>query len=284
MKRKSINIILSLIFIFIVAISFLPAGCISVLNYTMESSDYFNINSVNHKGYFMAPENTLAAYRMSVAKGFNMVECDVRFTKDGVPVLLHDSSVDRTSDGEGDILDLTYDEVKEFDFGSWKGIEYVGEKIPTFEEFMNLCRDLSIRPYVEIKYASGDEQIQQLLYLAMRYGMIDKVTWISFDIEYLKSVLKYCSFARLGYIVRSITQEECETIKEISLYNNAFFDCKYQNLDSAAIEMCMRNNIPVEVWTINKEKDIINLDPYVSGVSSDMLHAGRILFDRIMNG
>ena len=284
MKRKWLYILFSLIFICITAFSLMSAGCISILNYTMESPEYFNINSVNHKGYFMAPENTLAAYRMSVAKGFNMVECDVRFTRDGVPVLLHDSSVDRTSDGEGYINELTYEEVSELDFGSWKSVEYVGEQIPTFEEFLLLCRDLSIKPYVEIKAADGEEQIKTLVYLAVRYGMIDKVTWISFNIDYLRAVSEYYNSARLGYIVTSVTQENCLEISQISQYGNAFFDCKYSNLDSAAIELCIENNIPVEVWTINKEKNIINLDPYVSGVSSDMLHAGRILYDRIMNG
>ena len=82
------------------------------------------VMSINHRGYSAeAPENTLAAFRMSKEMGFDAVECDVRFTKDGVPVLLHDEKVDRTSNGKGKIGDLTLEQVRKLDFGSWKSAE-----------------------------------------------------------------------------------------------------------------------------------------------------------------
>ena len=102
---------------------------------TMEavSMDYDrSVKGVNHRGYStVAPENTLPAYVLSRKMGFQYAECDVSFTSDGVPVLLHDSTIDRTSDGSGSIGSLTLEEVRQYDFGSWKGEQYAGTKIPT---------------------------------------------------------------------------------------------------------------------------------------------------------
>jgi glycerophosphoryl diester phosphodiesterase len=80
------------------------------------------------------PENTMAAFREAVRLGAHMIELDVRTTKDGHLVILHDETVDRTTNGKGKISELTIDEVKHLDAGSWKSEEFAGEKIPTLGE------------------------------------------------------------------------------------------------------------------------------------------------------
>ena len=108
------------------------------------------INSINHRGYVDAPENTLAAFRLSKDKGFDMVECDVRFTKDNVAVLLHDKYVNRTAHGGGSITNMTYEQVRKLDFGSCKSILYVVEHISTFAEFISLFAELDFNQYVDV--------------------------------------------------------------------------------------------------------------------------------------
>ena len=80
------------------------------------------------------PENTLSAFEEAVRLGVQMIELDVRLTKDEQLVILHDQTVDRTTDGHGEINDLTLLQVKELDAGSWKSTSFKGEKIPTFKE------------------------------------------------------------------------------------------------------------------------------------------------------
>lgn len=70
-----------------------------------------------------------------------------------VPVLLHDDTIDRTSDGTGNITKMTFDAVRQYDFGSWFSTEFTGTKIPSLEEFLQLCHKLAIHPYIEIKQA-----------------------------------------------------------------------------------------------------------------------------------
>lgn len=88
-----------------------------------------------HRGALsLFPENTLPAFVEAVRLGAAMIEFDVRFTKDRRLVILHDFSVDRTSDGKGKIFDLTFDEVRALDFGAWKGERFAGTTIPTLDE------------------------------------------------------------------------------------------------------------------------------------------------------
>lgn len=81
-----------------------------------------------------APENTVAAIRQAVCKGAHQVEFDVQLTKDGFPVLMHDGTVDRTTDGSGAVKDLTFESIRGLDAGSWFSPRYAGERVPTLQE------------------------------------------------------------------------------------------------------------------------------------------------------
>jgi len=81
-----------------------------------------------------APENTLAAFRLALEQGAEGFELDVTLSADGVPVVIHDDTIDRTTNGTGEVARLTLSELKKLDAGSWKSERYAGERIPTLEE------------------------------------------------------------------------------------------------------------------------------------------------------
>ena len=242
----------------------------------------FNVKSINHRGYNTeAPENTLSAFKLSARNGFEYVECDVSFTSDGIPVVLHDGSIDRTSNGTGNINSLTFDQVRQYDFGSWFSEEYTGEKIPSFEEFIALCRNLALHPYIEIKSSATytQEQINQLVSIVQRYGMAGKVTYISFNATYLEYVKNTDANARLGYVVNDVTEAVITKAQELKTdTNEVFVDAGAGRLTQELIYLCINAGLPLEVWTVNSESSVKNLDPYVSGVTSDNVHAGKSLF------
>lgn len=243
------------------------------------------VKAVNHRGYCtIAPENTLAAFKMSKEKGFKYVECDVSFTSDGYAVLLHDSTIDRTSNGTGNIANKTLAEVRAFDFGSWKSEEYTGEKIPTFDEFVLLCKRLGLHPYIELKTGTA-VQIKGLVDVVKRYGMKGNVTWISFDSTYLGYVKAVDTAARLGFVVDSVTASTITTITQSlkTANNDVFIDCAASNATNDAITMCANADIPLEVWTVNTKAAILGLDSYISGVTSDNLIASKVLSDEAMS-
>ncbi|MBT8422802.1 MAG: glycerophosphodiester phosphodiesterase family protein [Gammaproteobacteria bacterium] len=94
-----------------------------------------DIQLVAHRGALLvAPESTLVAFDKAIELGFDMVELDVRSTKDGVPVVFHDKTVDRTTNSSGNLTDYTWAELRELDAGSWFDPVYTGTRVPSLEE------------------------------------------------------------------------------------------------------------------------------------------------------
>ena len=108
---------------------------------------------ISHRGANLeAPQNTLPAFEKSIEIGVDGFETDIHLTKDGVPVVCHNYTIDETSSGKGDINDMTYEELLEYDFGSWFHEKFNGTKIPTVEEFLTLCESADIEIMnIEIK-------------------------------------------------------------------------------------------------------------------------------------
>lgn len=243
------------------------------------------VRSINHRGFnWDAPENTLAAYRLSQKNGFEFVECDVSWTSDNVPVLLHDDTVDRTSNGSGNIEEMTFEEVRNLDFGSWKSAEYAGEKIPTFEEFIALCRNLGLHPYIELKSTITSEQAAILIDIVKDFGMLEAVTWISFVYASLKEIQTLHESARLG--LNCITTEGVGFNANHLLwmqalsneYHNVFFNADENSIDEC-VATSKAHNIPLEIWCPNRAEEILAMPPYVSGMTSDYFIAHKVLFD-----
>ena len=106
---------------------------------------------VAHRGGgTLAPENTLGAIRLGASMGFKGVEFDVMLAGDGTPVVIHDETVDRTTDGKGEVSKMSYAELSGFSIDKT-------EKIPRYEDVVRLCRELGIWANVEIKPAKGHE-------------------------------------------------------------------------------------------------------------------------------
>jgi glycerophosphoryl diester phosphodiesterase len=111
--------------------------------------------AVGHRGTRkFAPENTIAAFEKAIAIGARAVEMDVRTTKDGEFVVMHDARVDRTTDGSGRVADMTLAEVRSLDAGSWFGPAFAGEKVPTLREAL---RALKGRAAIDIDFKDGPD-------------------------------------------------------------------------------------------------------------------------------
>ena len=241
---------------------------------------YFDreIKCIAHRGYSTtAPENTLPAYILARELGFLYAECDVAFTKDGVAVLLHDATIDRTSNGSGSLSELTYEELLQYDFGSWKNSKYAGTKIPTFEEFIALCSEIGLHPYIEIKNDTTytQNEIQSLVNIVKAYGMEDNCTWISFSLDYLTYVKNVDDTARLGYVSsKNVTQTMINSVLALQTgKNEVFLDISYNMLNEANVMLAALNGLPLETWTVDSTNEIKNRPKYISGYTSNKLVA-----------
>lgn len=106
----------------------------------------------------LAPENTLAAFRVGASHGYRMFECDVKLSADGVPFLMHDAALERTTNGVGLGGDQPWDQLARLDAGSWHSRACAGEPLPTFENIARYCLANGFFLNIEIKPTPGADQ------------------------------------------------------------------------------------------------------------------------------
>lgn len=134
------------------------------------------------------PENTLLSFEKAIEIGVDMLEFDVHITRDGVPVIMHDLTVDRTCDGTGRICDLTLSEIKKLDAGIRFSAEYAGLRVPTLEEFCGLMaahRDILLN--VEIKDKT-EECVDMTIAMLAKHNLVGKCVFCCFDANIIRYV------------------------------------------------------------------------------------------------
>ncbi len=243
-------------------------------NTSLPTAKEQGLHSIAHRGFSAeAPENTLPAFLLAWQHGFKYVEADIQFTADGYPVCLHDQWIDRTSNGSGRIDWITLEQVREYDFGTWMSEKYAGTQIPTFEEFIILCRNLNLHAYIELKAETVTcEKVPDLVKMVKAFNMEKQVSWISFSHPLLETVRECDENARIGYLVKSLGYNEITTaILLAGTSDNVFIDSSVYS--ETECRLCRENSIPLEVWTLDSVEDILSLDPYISGVTSNCLIA-----------
>lgn len=144
---------------------------------------------VAHRGdRSLAPENTMPALELAM-DGLAYVETDVRLTRDGVPVLFHDTDLERIAGRDGRVEDLTLAELGRLDVGAWYGDDFAGERIPTLDAFLEaLAERDDARALVELKAVWSPDEVRRVIDLVERHRLRGRVVLQSFSIETLQSV------------------------------------------------------------------------------------------------
>jgi glycerophosphoryl diester phosphodiesterase len=219
--------------------------------------------SISHRGASAyAPENTIASIKKATELGSKYIEIDVHMTKDGHVVALHDSTLDRTSNGSGNIHEFTLDELRKLDFGSWFNKDFKNEKIATLEEVMAIIQDDQIL-IIELKeghetYNRIEERIVTMIRLqAKEKQMILK----SFDLEILEKFKKiapdierlYCTFGGNQFITLD------NFLRFQSIFKESHF--KYLQvhkyfLNKELIQKAHKKGIKVVVWDVHKKNEM----------------------------
>jgi glycerophosphoryl diester phosphodiesterase len=147
--------------------------------------------AIAHRGASgYAPENTFAAFRRAIALGAGFIETDLQLSRDARLVAIHDATVNRTTNGQGAVHDMTLAELRRLDAGSWFGSEFAGERIPTIEEILEFANKHDVVFYLEMK-PSGSWGGEHALISALRESReIARTVVISFDAAILAAVRK----------------------------------------------------------------------------------------------
>lgn len=189
------------------------------------------------------PENTLASFRSAVDLGVDIIECDVHLSSDGRMVVIHDHTVDRTTDGTGMVRDHTWDELQRLDAGG-------GERLPSLEQVIEVARDGGVGLAVEIKqipipYPEVEERVVDALGSA---GMIDRACVISFYHPSCKRLKELEPRLQVGLL------EGARPINPVRLMTEAESDIycpHYGAMDPSLVQEVHRAALTVGVWTVD---------------------------------
>lgn len=213
-----------------------------------------------------APENTLAAFALAAEMGADGIELDVHFTKDRQVVVTHDDDVKRVTYHEGAVSSMTLEQLKKLDFSN-KMAAYAGEKIPTFEEVLQLVKPTKMRINVELKtnWENPDGLEEATQALVEKYGMTERVMYSSFNHLSLVQIKKIAPKMLCGILYSHKLYEPWAYAKAIGADAVHPF---FQTVNTKDyMKLCHEAGIINNVWTVNTPEDINRmLDEGVDGI------------------
>lgn len=201
------------------------------------------------------PENTITAFKEAVRLGVDGIELDIQLTKDGELVVIHDYTLDRTTDGTGKILDYTVEELKAFDAGSKFSPEFAGETIPTFREVLALLQDTDIELNIEIKKpVKEDTGIEKKMIQELEeYQYSNRSIISSFNHDSLKRVISINKDLECAILYMKKFENPWEYAAEIGA--KALHTYRPET-DREMVTEAQHKGFPVRVFTINKAEDM----------------------------
>lgn len=208
---------------------------------------------IGHRGAAgHAPENTLAALRKASALGVRCVEFDVHLSADGVPVLLHDDTLERTTDGEGAVAAHGADHLRTLDAGQWFSDAFAGERLPTLEQAIQQLADLGLGANVEIKPSPGHERDTGNAVARMLRehwpGALPSPLLSSFKPESLAAARAAAPAIPRALLVRSLTGEWVRDMRELDC---TMLNCSEKALTADRADQIRRMGFLLNAFTVN---------------------------------
>ena len=220
------------------------------------------------------PENTLSAFQAAIDIRAEMVELDVSISEDGIPVVVHDRTVDRTTDFEGDVQSFSVEELKRMEVGAWFSEEFRGEEFPTLRESLELMKG-QIAVNIEIKTEAVSDEIQggvvdKALQIVKDLDMISSVIFSSFDYRVMEQLNVLDSKIAKALLYEASQSAELLPSELVQKYKIDIFNCSYKQLSEEWINDLQKHEIPYFVYTVNEPelmRELIEKD--VSGIFTD---------------
>lgn len=214
----------------------------------------------------LAPENTLAAFRLAIELGADAAELDLQATKDGVVVVIHDDTVDRTTDGRGCIGDLTLAEIKRLDAGGKFGAAFRGERIPTLRDLIDLVKasgNQRFRLNLEIKFAEGREGQpadleERVLAVLAETGFLDRVITQSFYHPSAAKMKRLAPSIPAGLLVGQ-RRQPADPVAAVRQHRVDYYAPHYSLVTPDLLRTLHQAGIPVVTWTVNDYADMRHL-------------------------
>ncbi len=222
--------------------------------------------SAHRGGAALAPENTLAAFRNGVALGADFLEMDVHLTKDGVPVVIHDATIDRTTDGAGRVADFTLAQLQSFNAAA----KYAGaterQVIPTLAQVLELAQPTSVQLEIEIKATADNRRYpgieQKVIDAIAARGMLGRVRIMAFEFDTLQRVraidpqLKTTALFTYDYFRSHDLDQPAAVIGDVASFADGIGVNK-DLLTPQLVQQAHNRKMMVDVWTVDSEAEML---------------------------
>ncbi len=214
----------------------------------------------------VAPENTLVAFRKALELGVDALEMDLRVTRDGAVVVIHDATLDRTTDGRGSVGDLTLEEVKRSDAGTKFATAFRGERVPTLREVIELVKgsgNTRVRLDLELKLPSdrpgvpGDFE-ERLLEILRETGFAGRVNIISFHHPSLIRLKSMEPWLRTGLLAGGDKGPQ-DPVALVQQFRADYYSPNFRHVTPEAIAALHQAGIAIVPWTVNEEGEMQRL-------------------------
>ena len=208
---------------------------------------------VAHRGGgSLAPENTLAAIRLGQSLGFRAHEFDVKLSRDGVLVLLHDETLERTTTGEGRAADLDWAELRKLDAGSWHSQAFRGEPLPAFDDVARALIERGTMAHIEIKPTPGFDALTGRR-VAERTrelwrGASPPPVFSSFSFEALMAAKEAAPEIPRAWLISRFTEADWDRLASLDA---AALHTNYRKLDTRNVSRLHERGYRVQVYTVN---------------------------------
>lgn len=208
----------------------------------------------------IAPENTLTAFRLALELGADGFELDVHLSRDGVPVVLHDADLRRTTDGVGRVGEKTVAELRTLDAGSWFDPRFAGERIPTLDEVFEAFGD-RVRYNIELKAFSLRDRglVRAVVERVRRYGLADRVLLSSFNPFALRWAWRLAPEISRGLLVGPDLPLPLRRAWLAFLAPHQARHLHFRMIDARSIRWCQRHGYAVVGWTVNETEEMRRL-------------------------
>jgi glycerophosphoryl diester phosphodiesterase len=235
---------------------------------------------IAHRGWSSrAPENTLASIRMAMnCPCVSMIEMDVQLSKDGVPVIIHDYTLERTTNGKGYVGEKTLTELKRLDAGAWFHPSFVGEKVPTLEEVLQTVKG-RVKLNLEIKragdwYPGIEGKVVELL---RRYQMTSETVITSFNHDTIRAFSRLAPDIRTGLLIEGLPV----LIEELLNFTGATcLSMCFPYLTSVWVKPLLEKGIDFIAWTVDDPQEMRKLMKLDSRIAICTNHPDRFCENR----
>ena len=206
---------------------------------------------IGHRGACAyCPENTLSSFNQAIKFGLNWIECDTRLSSCNQWVIIHDETVERTSNGKGQVSQLKLSELKSLDMGTWFHKNFNNEKILTLPELVSYCASMQVSINLEVKVHEKDRElyIDKIVEFLRNKPSTTNILLSSFDLPFLKAVRERLPFQSIGYLVKQIELDTFDIVEQNS-FNS--LNCCSNKITSKDIKKALSYRIPLFLYTIN---------------------------------